>query len=60
MWEVATCLRLRGSGQRWAIAQSLVARMRKFCFAVVWDVFGQEVKESRCVWGLLHALTCRL
>lgn len=24
-------------------------RIRKFVFAVAWDVFQQEVKEGRCV-----------
>ena len=54
--DVAASLRIRGDEQRWAQAQKLVMRMRKFTFAVAWDVFGLEVKEGRCVLHKLNAL----
>jgi hypothetical protein len=40
-------LSVRGSQQRWARAQSLVLRLRKHIFAVVWHALELEVKEGR-------------
>ena len=48
-WDLSASLRIRGNGQKWARAQALLMRIRKFVFAVAWDVFQQEVKEGRCV-----------
>jgi hypothetical protein len=53
MWELATTLRIKENAQKWASAQKLITRQRKFAFGVVWELFGQEVKEGRC--ALLHA-----
>lgn len=59
MWDLAASLRIRGSSQHWARAQTLVTRMRKFSFSVAWDVFLQEVKDGRCALGLYTLLTSR-
>ncbi len=52
-FELAASSRIRANTQKWASAQRLVARQRKFAFAVVWEVFGQEVKEGRCILDAL-------
>lgn len=46
-WELSAIFRVKENAQKWATAQKLVARQRKFAFGVVWDAFGQEVKEGR-------------